>query len=138
MGLRLEGLQGLQRPQPLAGSICSTRAAPKCPGPLLPLSSPLARVASMQILQVPVVQSELRIPCATWVVSQRLGPPHPPTRPGREPGVPPPAQPAPLPKKPGLGGGGPSAQRPAEHMGLPVAKGWADAMLGWFLISCRV
>lgn len=109
------------------------------------LTSPLPWVASMQILQVPVVQSELRIPCATWVTSRRLGPPHPPTPLGESRASPPAhqAQPAPLPKKAwsrrrGRGGGRPSTQRPAEHMGLPVAKSWADAMLGWFLISCGV
>lgn len=32
----------------------------------------------------------------------------------------------------------PAPRDPTEHMGLPVAKSWAGATLGWFLLSCRV
>lgn len=32
----------------------------------------------------------------------------------------------------------PAPRDPMEHMGLPVAKSWAGATLGWSLLSCRV
>lgn len=94
----------------------------------------------MQILQVPVVQSELPIPCATWVVSPRPGPPHAPTPLGHSWASPQQHSPFHIPKTCVRRGRRevPAPRDPTEHMGLPVAKSWAGATLGWFLLSCRV
>lgn len=75
------------------------------------LQSPLVcSIHSMPILQVTVVQSSLRIPCATRVVSQQLGPPRPPT-PWARAGHPP-CPKASTPKKPRQRQGrGPGARR---------------------------
>lgn len=118
----------MQRPRPLAKSICSKGAAGICPRSPRSLQSPLVcSIRSTPILQVTVVQSSLRIPCATRAVSQQLGPPRPPT-PWARAGHPPCPR-ASTPKKPcQCQGRGPGARR---TYGATCGKelGWCHAGL---------
>lgn len=141
MGLRSEGLQGTQRPQPLAGSICSTGAAPICPGSPPPARSPplcpaLLRCKSYRFQWCRTANPTCnlgRLPTA-WPTLSSATPPAP----GESWASPHPRSRLPSLKKPGRGvGGGGRTQHPRDPLNI-WGYLWqrADAMPGWFLISC--